>query len=292
MMKGETRAILRPTHGRLFSLRLIRLARVLVVVTTLGQAPLLTAALAASSKTNLAASAGVSDSSIKALDTRLAEARANLAAAIALGDAGVTNMPAGVSPQDFWLRRALLQRLVRLYEQQISNAAELDTTKARKAELVRDAQAWTRFTEPPPYSILLTDRLREEIQAERLELSNGDSAVAMLDQLMEEQRAALTQAEEKIREKDLQFRKLSANVPDLLYQFTRRPDGTYFVPVASEGIKNIFGCSPEDVLEDFAPIGRVIFPEDSARVMNDIEYSARHLTFFRCEFRVQIPAVL
>lgn len=95
--------------------------------------------------------------------------------------------------------------------------------------------------------------------------------------------------EEKIREKDLQFRKLSANVPDLIFQFTRKPDGTYFVPVASEGIRNIFGCSPEDVLNDFAPIARVIYPEDMERVISDIEYSAENLTYFTCEFRVQIP---
>jgi PAS domain S-box-containing protein len=97
------------------------------------------------------------------------------------------------------------------------------------------------------------------------------------------------QAEEKMREKDIQFRKLSSNVPDLIFQFTRRLDGTYHVPVASEGIRNVFGCTPEDVSEDFAPIARVIFPEDSARVIGDIEYSAEHLTFFTCEFRVQIP---
>ena len=96
-------------------------------------------------------------------------------------------------------------------------------------------------------------------------------------------------AEEKIREKDMEFRKLSANVPDLIFQFTRKPDGTYFVPIASEGIRNIFGCSPEEVLEDFSPIGRVIYPEDAARVIADIEYSAKHLTYFTCEFRVKIP---
>lgn len=96
-------------------------------------------------------------------------------------------------------------------------------------------------------------------------------------------------AEEKIREKDLEFRKLSANVPDLLFQFTRKSDGSYCVPIASEGIKNIFGCAPEDVVDDFGPIARVIYPEDAERVLHDIEYSAKHLTYFRCEFRVQIP---
>ncbi len=96
-------------------------------------------------------------------------------------------------------------------------------------------------------------------------------------------------AEEKIREKDILFRKLSANVPDLIYQFTRKPDGSYFVPIASEGIKNIFGCTPEEVIDGFAPISRVIYHEDTDRVIRDIEYSAEHLTYFTCEFRVQIP---
>ncbi len=95
--------------------------------------------------------------------------------------------------------------------------------------------------------------------------------------------------EEKVRKKDLEFRKLSANVPDLIFQFTRRPDGTYYVPIATEGIRNIYGCSPEDVLNDFGPIGSVIHPDDLARVMNEIEYSAKNLSNFACEYRVQLP---
>jgi hypothetical protein len=83
-----------------------------------------------------------------------------------------------VSLQDLATRRALLSRLVRLLEQQLSNAAELETTRTRTAEIVREAQAWTRFAEPQPYSILLTDRLREELQNERLKLSSGETAAA------------------------------------------------------------------------------------------------------------------
>ena len=96
-------------------------------------------------------------------------------------------------------------------------------------------------------------------------------------------------AQAKIREKDLEFKKLSSNLPDLIFQFTRKPDGTYCVPIASEGIKNIFGCWPEEVINDFTPIGRVIHPDDVEKVIADIEYSANHLTYFTCEFRVQIP---
>jgi len=95
--------------------------------------------------------------------------------------------------------------------------------------------------------------------------------------------------DEKIREKDQQFRKLSANVPDMIYQFIRRTDGSYYVPVASEGIRNIFGCTPEDVLYDFAPIFRAIHHEDIDRVIHAIESSAEHMSSFNCEFRVHIP---
>src|SRR5262249_58940294 len=106
----------------------------------------------------------------------------------------------GVSTQDIWTRRALLGRLIRLYEQHLSNAAELESTKARKAQVAREAQAWSRLDEPAPYSIHLTDRLREELQAERLKLLNADSTTARLNQLIDDTRNGLKQAEEKNRQ--------------------------------------------------------------------------------------------
>jgi hypothetical protein len=122
--------------------------------------------------------------STKALEARLAEARANLASATALGDTRLTNAPPGVPPHDILVRRTLLQRLVRLYEQQLSSVAQLEITKTRKAEIIRESQAWIRFEEPMPYSILLTDRLREELQAERLKVSNGEAAATTFEQLI------------------------------------------------------------------------------------------------------------
>lgn len=98
-----------------------------------------------------------------------------------------------------------------------------------------------------------------------------------------------TAAQEKINASAYDFLKLSANVPGMIYQFTRRPDGTYFVPVASEGIKDLFGCEPKDVADDFSPIAKTILPEDLDRVMRDIEYSAKHMEPFSCEYRVHIP---
>lgn len=135
----------------------------------------------------------------QAIENRLAEARGALAGAEALGAAALTNAPVGVSLQEMATRRALLSRLVRLLEQQLSNAAELETTKTRREGLARKAEAWTRFVESPPYSILLPDRLREEIQAEDLKRTSGEAAVTTLDQLIGENRTELAQAEERIR---------------------------------------------------------------------------------------------
>jgi hypothetical protein len=55
-----------------------------------------------------------------------------------------------------------------------------------------------------------------------------------------------------------ELKKLSQHLPDLIFQFTRRPDGRYYVPVASKGIENIFGCTPEDVKENFDAIANVL----------------------------------
>jgi len=113
-------------------------------------------------------------------------------------------------------------------------------------------------------------------------IENGVSVIAK--EVSERKRA-----EDALRERDIQFRKLSVHVPGMIYQFVRRPDGTYCVPFTSEAIKDIFGCSPEDVLKDFSPIAKVILPEDLDKVVTSIEYSAKHLTPWQCEYRVQIP---
>ncbi len=95
--------------------------------------------------------------------------------------------------------------------------------------------------------------------------------------------------EDALRESDIRLNKLGSCVPGMIYQFTRRPDGTYCVPFTTEAIRDIFGCSPQDVREDFSPIAGVILPEDFDRVVDSIERSAQHLAVWECEYRVQIP---
>lgn len=131
------------------------------------------------------------------LRTRLNEARVRLAAE---GDSALTNAPPGVSTEEVWLRRAGLGRLVRLYEQQLDNRLALDRARQRKEAEIREAQSWTRFAEPPPYSILLVDRLREELQVELHQVETGIEAGGLLQQLIQENEAAMARAEERVRQ--------------------------------------------------------------------------------------------
>jgi PAS domain S-box-containing protein len=97
------------------------------------------------------------------------------------------------------------------------------------------------------------------------------------------------QVDEALLESDSRFKKLSSHVPGMIYQFMKRTDGTYCVPFTTESIRGIFGCSPQDVREDFSPIAKAILPEDLDKVLDSIESSAEHMTVWEFEYRVQIP---
>jgi len=166
-----------------------------------GQAPLTRALLNEGRPESSTTNAGT----VSTLAEKLAKAQADLAAVPMLDTAGATNGADGIAYQEIVMRRGMLERLVRLYEQQMSFAAELANARNRRLDLEREAQTWTGFAEPRPYSILLTDSLHEGIQLERQEMANAESSLAMLTQLADEQRETLKQAEEKIRQIDEQM---------------------------------------------------------------------------------------
>jgi PAS domain S-box-containing protein len=99
----------------------------------------------------------------------------------------------------------------------------------------------------------------------------------------------ILRASEALTQRDALFKKLSDNVPGMIYQFMRKPDGRYCVPFTSDSIRKVFGCSPDDVRNDFSAIARVLHKNDFDYIMKSIEYSARHMSLWQEEFRVQLP---
>jgi PAS domain S-box-containing protein len=84
--------------------------------------------------------------------------------------------------------------------------------------------------------------------------------------------------------------KLARQVPGVLYQFQRFPDGRSCFPFASAGMREIYEVEPDDVREDATPVFRRLHPGDLDRVAATIEESARALTPWRCTYRVSLPS--
>lgn len=116
-----------------------------------------------------------------------------------------------------------------------------------------------------------------------LRLANGTRIAIGID-ITERKRA-----EEALRKKDAMLANIASQVPGMLFRFMRKPDGTFSLPYSSHGVKEIFGCLPEEVSDDFSPVFNVIFPEDQSKVIRTINESVKDLSQWICEYRVQLP---
>lgn len=91
--------------------------------------------------------------------------------------------------------------------------------------------------------------------------------------------------QETINQRDL----LAKHVPGVLYQYRLRPDGSSHFPYASDGIMDIYGVTPEQVLHDATSVFKVLHPEDIGRVTETIQESARSLKAWYDTYRVNHP---
>ena len=82
--------------------------------------------------------------------------------------------------------------------------------------------------------------------------------------------------------------KIASRVPGVVYQFRRYPDGRFAFPFASEGIRDIYGVSPEEVREDGAKVFQALHPEDYPGVVASIQQSARELAPWHHAYRVRL----
>ncbi len=93
---------------------------------------------------------------------------------------------------------------------------------------------------------------------------------------------------EAVREEALErLQKIASRVPGVVYQYLLRPDGRSCFPFASEGMRDIYRVSPQDVLEDASRVFAAIHPDDYDAVAESIQASARDLSLWRHEYRVK-----
>ncbi|MGM0553179.1 MAG: PAS domain S-box protein [Pseudomonadota bacterium] len=90
-------------------------------------------------------------------------------------------------------------------------------------------------------------------------------------------------------EAERHLEKIAHNLPGMIYQYRRYPDGRASFPYASEGMYDVYGLPPEAVTGDAGPVSRVIHPDDVERVTASIEASMRCLEPWRQRYRVEHP---
>ncbi len=87
-------------------------------------------------------------------------------------------------------------------------------------------------------------------------------------------------------ESQSRLQQIARHIPGIIYQFRQRTDGTFHFPYASEGMREIYGLSPEEVCEDAAKIFSLIHPDDLDFITQSLLDSATHLTPWHCKYRV------
>lgn len=85
------------------------------------------------------------------------------------------------------------------------------------------------------------------------------------------------------------FRDFSDNVPGVLYQYRLRPDGSSYFPFASQRLRDIYGCSPEQAKNDATQVFNIINADDIDAVTRSIQHSAATLTTWSCAYRINHP---
>ena len=97
-------------------------------------------------------------------------------------------------------RQALLEQIVRGYDEQLSDFQRLIEARQRHADIVRSSSEWKGFPEPSPYSIFLADQLWDTVHSLKLAAEGLQSQRELLALRFEQAREALTTAEERLRQ--------------------------------------------------------------------------------------------
>ncbi len=91
-----------------------------------------------------------------------------------------------------------------------------------------------------------------------------------------------------LAERDL-FATMASVVPAAFLSFVANADGTYAVPFASPSVAALYGSTPEELRDTPLLFFQRMHPADIRRVREELDVSARELTPFRSDYRLDHP---
>ncbi|AGA33740.1 diguanylate cyclase/phosphodiesterase (GGDEF & EAL domains) with PAS/PAC sensor(s) [Thioalkalivibrio nitratireducens DSM 14787] len=144
----------------------------------------------------------------------------------------------------------------------------------------------------PPYDRPPTITLEDLWRQHQLLLMTGAAAAALVLALLMLawiQNLRLREQRRRTEASGRLLRKITAQIPGMVYQFQMLPDGTPRFRYLSAGARALFGHDTESVREDAEQAISLIHAEDRAQFVESVQRSARDLTDWREELRLQNP---
>lgn len=96
--------------------------------------------------------------------------------------------------------------------------------------------------------------------------------------------------ESSLRQSEARFHNLASHMPGGIYQYLRRPDGTFYFPYVSPGCGAILGISPEEIMASPELLFTFLNPEDVPQLDEALEESSRLMKTFIFEGRIETSA--
>ncbi|HND65297.1 MAG TPA: PAS domain S-box protein [Candidatus Obscuribacter sp.] len=96
--------------------------------------------------------------------------------------------------------------------------------------------------------------------------------------------------ENSLRQSEARFHNLASHMPGGIYQYLRRPDGSFYFPYVSPGCGAILGISPEEIMASPELLFTLLNPEDVPKLDEALEESSRLMKTFIFEGRIDTPA--
>ena len=215
--------------------------------------------------------------------------------------------PAAAELFNFFEEEAIGQRLDVLLEQrQISELEQGSWTKCDRAGVLREhgsisCRKLCRWYNTPlivkgkrvgtlstvvdvtHQTALSNEELRSQLQSRTQVLKHAMTRLRMAISDRDHSLAALQESETR-------FKDLAANVPGVLYQLSLQADNSYQVPYISAACEDIYGLSAEHIQADSKQLISLIHPDDRPSLELAMQKSAKQLTPWHSEHRIQLAS--
>ncbi|WP_137820910.1 diguanylate cyclase [Pseudomonas sp. D(2018)] len=100
---------------------------------------------------------------------------------------------------------------------------------------------------------------------------------------------AMRNLSEKMQQAAALMTDLTNEIPGMVFQYRRQLDGSAFFSYVSNGVREIYGLAPEQLTRNADALHGIIHPDDLIFYLDSLERSARDLTPWHLEYRVQLP---